>query len=291
MTVATWQALHAYSAEQLVNPTVSNGHTFRCLTGGTSGASEPSWVGRYQPVTDGTAVWVPYTIITPATVRTQLNYESTTNQYSDTTIGGYIIAAIYNLELACSRYLINHPGITVTLTSMLRTTLNIPALRSATTVVYGGATVQENQSYWLLSDAMTTGVFSGIQFRAWRTDMFGAGIPGTPYGPWIANSQWFDQATDSPFYPGNYGGGVAYTSMPNDTQITGDWGYEPGFEPGNLVHALEVFAEWYCQRPPALLADEIVTPNGAVVSYSSMPSEVQNYVLENSAGQFAVSVG
>lgn len=289
---ATWSANATVAAGDIRNPVTANGHSYRCVVGGTTGGTEPAWVGRYQTITDGSTVtWAVYTVITPATVRTQLNLEGTTGQYSDDTIGGYILSAISSLETACSRYLVNRPGAVVTLTSMLRTALAIPGLRTPIAVQYAGATVVQNQSYWLLSDAMTTGVYTGIQFRAYRTDMFGSGIPGTPYGPWIANSQWFDQAADSPFYPGNYGGGVAYTSMPNDTSITGDWGYEPGFEPGNFVHALEVFSEWYTQRPPALLADTVLTPAGGIVSYSQMPAEVQDFVKEFSAGQMAVSVG
>ena len=44
--------------------------------------------------------------------------------------------------------------------------------------------------------------------------------------------------------------------------------YEPLFEPGNVVHAVEVLSEWYTMRPPAILADSAITPAGGIVSYS-----------------------
>src|SRR5436190_386271 len=116
MTVPAWQALHAYAAQAIVNPLTANGHSYRCSVAGTSGATEPAWVGRYQDITDGSATWVPYSIVTPAQVRTELHLEpeasgTTTpvaaGQYADSVIGPYILDAIASLELATKRYLVN----------------------------------------------------------------------------------------------------------------------------------------------------------------------------------------
>ena len=64
--VPTWQASTAYVAGDRVKPTSgSNKFYYRCITSGTSGASEPTWikalatltpVDRYD-TTDGTAIW------------------------------------------------------------------------------------------------------------------------------------------------------------------------------------------------------------------------------------------
>jgi len=291
MTVATWQVTHAYAADAIVNPTVANGHSFRCSVAGTSGGSEPTWVGRYQNITDGSVTWVPYSIITPAQVRQEMKLApegegasspAADGQYADSIIGPYILAAIESLEVATKRRLVNRPGYVHTLTSMLRATLPLPNFRVVDSVVYGGATLSAS-AYWLLADALDTGVYTGIQFRAFRS---------SDSGPWwLADPLWFDKNLDSPFNPGNLGGGYVFTSMPNDTIITGTAGYEPLFEPGNVVHAVEVLSAWYTMRPPAILADSAITPAGGIVSYAQMPPEVQEFVKTYSGGQQVVSIG
>ncbi len=293
MTVAAWQANHAYVSGDIVNPTVANGHSFRCTTSGTSGGSEPTWVGRYQTITDGgTVTWVVYTVITPQNVRDQLALTGTTGQYSDTTIGGYILDAIGSLEQATWRYLINRPGWTYQVTSYGRPILNIPGVRTATSVLWQSSAqtvslANAGNGYTLLPDAMQTGVYTAIQFRPLHTE--------GNYPWWLslggATTNWFDTAADNPFDPRNYGGGYIFTSVSLDTAITGDWGYEPNFEPGNFVHALEILSEWYVLRPPSILADSAITPSGGIVSYSMMPPEVQQFVKGFSAGTGVVSIG
>lgn len=287
---ATWAALTVYSIGNVVNPTVANGFSFVCVDAGTSGASEPTWSGRWPAVVDGSAAWAPYSIITPAMVRTQLGLEGTTGQYSDDTIGGYILAAVGSLEQATNRYLRNRPGASYSTTSYGRPILALPGLRTASAVTWMGSLQTasipgQGNGYTLLPDALQTGVFTGIQFRPLHT---GA-------GPWWLSlggptTNWFDTNADSPFDPRNYGGGYVYTSVPGDTIVVGDWAYEPGFEPANVVHAVEVLSEWYTMRPPAILADSVITPAGGIVSYSQMPPEVQQFVKSFSAGQQAVSV-
>lgn len=295
MTVAAWLPAHVYAAGAIVNPITSSGHSYRCATGGTSGASEPTWVGRYQDITDGTVTWVVYTVLTPGQIRGMLNLEpertgattpAATGQYADSVIGPYLLDAITSLEISCRRFLVNHPGLTFTQTSQTAATLPLPGLRTVTSLTYAGVTL-DSSAYWLLADALNTGVYTGVQFRPFRSP---------ENGPWwlvlgSARGNWFDTSADSPFDPRNYGGGYVYTSMPNDQVTVGDWGYEPGFEPGNFVHALEILAGWYTMRPPAILNDSAVTATGAVVTYSQMPPEVQEFVKTFMAGRTAVSIG
>ncbi len=293
MTVATWLPNHAYTAGNLVNPTVANGHTYISIVGGTSGATEPAWSGRWPAVADGVAnTWAPYSILTPATLRAQMNWESTTGQYTDAILGNYILDAIASLELATSRYLINRPGQQWAFTSNGRPQFALPNLRTATSVTWMGAVqtagvVGVGSGYLLLPDAMQTGVYTGIQFRPFNVD---------PRGKWWLSlggptTNWFDTGADNPFDPRNYNLGYTFTSVPQDTVIVGDWGWEPLFEPGNVAHAVEVLAGWYGMRPAAILADSVITPAGGIVSYSQMPPEVQQFVKSFSAGTQVVSIG
>lgn len=283
MSIATWLPSHAYVVGDLANPSTPNGHTFICTDPGTSGLTEPAWSGRYPAVTDGTAAWAPYTIVAPEKIRAQLHIESDDDQYTDEIIGNYILAAISSLEQATRRYIVNRPGATVTLTSMNRAQVAIPALRVATVVTQYGGPVVENAGFYLLPDAQQSGVFTAIQFRTFRT---------YDTGPWwYGNANWFDRNLDSPFYPANYSSAYGNTSLPNDTSIVGDWGWEPLFEPGAAVHAVEVLSAFYVMRPPAILADSAITPQGGVLTYSQMPAEVQQFVRSFSAGTQAVSIG
>jgi len=56
----TWQAGHNYAAGALVKPTAAaaNGHWYKCLYAGQSGAREPEWGGWGQQTTDDTVTWV-----------------------------------------------------------------------------------------------------------------------------------------------------------------------------------------------------------------------------------------
>lgn len=55
---ATWLASRTYKVGDLVVPTASNGHFFRCTTAGTSGAAEPTWTTTTAGTTaDNTVVW------------------------------------------------------------------------------------------------------------------------------------------------------------------------------------------------------------------------------------------
>jgi hypothetical protein len=301
VTVATWLPNHAYTAGAVVNPAVANQHSFYCSVGGTSGASEPAWVGRYQNIVDNSVTWVPYTIVTPAQIRQELKLDpegtggtiAASGQYADSIIGPYILDAIASLQTTCARMFVNTPGLTWIQTSQGVALLPLPGFRTVSSQTYQGATQAAAVpgtgvgGYALLPDAQQTGVYTGIQFRPFR-------IQGS--GPWWLSlggdtSNWFDTGADNPYDPRNYGGGYISTSVPNDTVTIGDAGYEPGFEPGNVVHAVEVLSSWYVMRPPALLADSVITPAGGIVSYSQMPPEVQDFVRTMRVGRQVVSVG
>lgn len=56
-----WQASTSYSVGDVVRPTTRNGFTYKCITAGTSGSSEPTWpTTAGQTVTDGTVEWEAY---------------------------------------------------------------------------------------------------------------------------------------------------------------------------------------------------------------------------------------
>ena len=224
----------------------------------------------------------------------QLNAVASTSQYSDQTISSNILAAQSALEQACNRYFVprtftvDAPWKT---TTYLRAIVSLPGFRTFDTVTWGGSTMVEDQSFWALPDAQQSGVFTGIQFRAMRADPNGA-----PW--WYADSNWWDKALDSPFYPGNYGGGYYYTSMPNDLRIAGDAGYDPtldqgdqGYPPFALLHAIKVLASFFTMRPASILADVAITAQGGVLTYSQMPAEVAQFIAAWRAGQQIVSVG
>lgn len=237
-------------------------------------------------------------IVTPAQVRQYLtlNADSASSRYSDETIGSNIRAAQSTLEAATGRFLYNHEGITWATTTMLQGQVAIPGFRAFTSVTWGNAVLNVglpgndlNAGCWAIREAGpgipdAGGLLVAIQFRAWRAD------GGMPW--WFADSGWFDKLLDSPFYPGNYGGGFAWTSMPNDLVIVGDGGYTPGDEPAAVQHAVKVLAAWYTMRPASVLADVAVTSGGQTLPYQELPPEVSQFIAGFKMGQQqAVSVG
>lgn len=224
-----------------------------------------------------------------------LNPVASTSQYTDQTISSNIRTATGTLERACNRYFAPRSFTAQNpwkWTTMLAPIVPLPGFRSTSVITWSNSIVIPDQSCWLLPDAMQTGVFTSIQFRPLRTDLNGA--------PWyLADPQWYDKALDSPFYPGNYGGGVAYTSMPNDLTIVGEAGYDPTLAPGtygcvpdDVSGAVKVMASWITMRPASVLTNVATTPAGAQQPYSSFPPEVQTFIRDWSLdGHMMVSVG
>jgi hypothetical protein len=54
-----WTPLAAYQPGQVVRPAFGNGFLFRCVLGGSSGASAPAWpAAAGTPIADGTVTWL-----------------------------------------------------------------------------------------------------------------------------------------------------------------------------------------------------------------------------------------
>lgn len=231
-------------------------------------------------------------LVSAADVRAylSLNSAASTSQYTDGTIGSNILSAQSMLETATGRWFVDRPTAQFVTTSMLRPQVYIPGFRSFTSVTWGGSTLQvnlpgeTNGSVWPLPDPLMTGVYIGLQFRAIRADPGGA-----PW--WIVDSQWFDKALDSPYYPGNYGGGYYYSSMPNDLIVEGAGGYDTTAVPNEALHAILVCASFYTMRPASLLSDVAITPQGGVLTYSQLPAEVQQFIAKWKLGEQMTSVG
>lgn len=214
----------------------------------------------------------------------QLNTTASSSQYSDATIGSNIRAAQSAIEKATGRWFVDRPATTFTMTTQLRAVVDVPGFRAVTTLTWGGATLTANDGYWLLPDQQNSGIYVAVQFRAFRADP-----SGMPW--WLADSKWFDKALDSPFYPGNYGGGYFYTSMPNDLVIVGDGGYASGSEPEAFLDAVKIYAAFKTMRPASLLADVAITPQGGVLTYSQFPPEVRQFIADWSLSTQVTSVG
>lgn len=242
-------------------------------------------------------------LVQPADVRTylELNAVPSTSRYSDQTIGSNVLMAQSRLEQVTHRYIA--PRTFTNANPWAWTTNNaqqipLPGFRSLTAVTRSSAALLLNSGYWLIPDSMQSGVFTGMAFRAAVPSGFWPGTPGTPYGPWITNPNWFDQAADSPFFPPNVGGGVFLTSMPNDLLIEGSAGWDPtipdgtpGAVPYDALLAIRAYAGWITMRGPSLIAQDVITPAGGVMSFSTMPAEVRDFISAWTVGQQAVSVG
>lgn len=238
------------------------------------------------------------TVITPATVRDylRLNSPGSSSQYSDATIGSNIRAAQGFLERKCRRFFHDHPGVTWSTTTLLAAQVPLPGFRAFTSATWGGVTLSiavpgdGNTSpsawgVWEPSEGIEDGrrLVLALQFRPWRVDND---------RPWYwADSQWWDKGLDNPFFPGNWGGGYAWTSMPNDLVIVGDGGYAPGYEPEPYLNAVKVLAAWYTVRPSSVLSDVALTPGRSELEYQSYPEEVAEFIADWKAGRQAVSVG
>jgi hypothetical protein len=174
--------------------------------------------------------------------------------------------------------------------------VDLPGFRSLTTVTWGGTTRtvcvpgDGNTScgawgLWEQSPGVPDDnrLIVALQFRPWRVDND---------RPWYyADSAWWDKLLDSPFFPGNMGGGYAWTSMPNDLVIVGDGGYAAGTEPETVKHHVKVLAAWYTMRPASMMGNLAMTPGGQGVAYDALPPEVQEFIADWKIGTQAVSVG
>ena len=230
----------------------------------------------------------------------ELNSPGSTSKYSDATIGSNIRAAVLTLEKETHRFLADRTGWTWSKTTMLHAQVAIPGVRVFTTTTWGGVTLtvgipgdgNASPSCWAIPDDVNNGTYAALQFRPWRADS------NMPW--WLAlggQNSWFDQGADNPFDPRNRGGGYAWTSMPNDLLIVGDFGWDStkaiddfGGYPSNFLHATKVLASFYTMRPASILADVAITPAGGVLNYSRMPDEVRGFIADYKIGTQAQSM-
>ena len=205
-----------------------------------------------------------------------LNAPGTDSKYTDATIGSNIRAAGWTLEQAIGRYL-GAQTLTLKFSTDGRAQMFIPGLATATSVTLQGATLVADQSYWLLPDEAQSGVYMGIQFRAFRRQ-------GSDPNWYLGNPEWFDRDLDS--WRMQYGMGG---TIPNDLVITGVWGYTDIPEPA--LEAVKRLAAWYTLRPDALLSGTKFTPDGAIFDLSRYPTEVAAFIADWKAEEGAVLVG
>ncbi len=220
-------------------------------------------------------------------VRDYLQLETDATSISNSSIStsqieSNILAAQETLERMTNRWFVNRPAATYTDTSMLAPIVPIPGFRAFTTVSWTGSLLVQDQSFWALPDVQNTGVYTALQFRPIRADT---------REWWYANPQWWDRGLDNAFYPGNYGGGYAYTSIPNDLVVVGDAGYAPGTYPFAWLLAVKQLAAFFTKQPAAILADTIITAQGGVINYANIPATVAHFATSWTAGRTAVSVG
>lgn len=193
----------------------------------------------------------------------ELNSVASSSKYSDATIGSNIRAASGILQRATGRQWEAQSGVTKKFTTQGRSSITLPGLRTATSVTLQGAELVADTTYWLIPDAAQTGLYTGIQVRAYGNRSY------------LSNPEWFDRNLDSPRYPGNWGSGW---SLPNDLLVVGDWGLLAADYPEPLLHATKVLASYFTKRPDSVLASVATTVEGTTLNYSALPPEVGDEV-------------
>lgn len=211
-------------------------------------------------------------VIQPAQVREYLNVTSASGQFSDSLIGSNITAASSFLQRRAQRQMEwQGSNVTKTFSTEGRAYLTIPDLRVANGVSLQGTSLTFDSTYYLIPDRNNSGVFTGIQFRA-----FGQGRYG-----YKANPEWFDRNLDN-------WRGTGEWSLPNDLSITGEWGHVP--LPTEFLHAVVVLAAWYTKRPDAVLATGLLTPEGGFIPYNDLPEEARAFIEGWGVGESLVGV-
>lgn len=224
----------------------------------------------------------PPTLVTASAVRQYLNLNDPAtgndSRYTDQTMGSNIRAAGAWLERRTGRFY-GDQTLTLKFTTNGQALVILPGLRTATSVTLAGATLTADSTYYLVPDTQQSGVYTGIQFRAFQNRQ--------SRGPWyMANPEWFDRGLD---LPGQ--GSVGYTSsLPNDLVIAGSFGYTDALLPEEVRHAVKVLAGYYTKRPDALLSGGVTTDSGSF-DLSAYPIEVQDFVRDWATGSFVTGTG
>lgn len=220
---------------------------------------------------DGVAPMTAPSFTFPQAVRDFLDLDvDATSKYTDQTIGSNIRQASWMLERATNRLYGDRTGTLRKFTTNDAAYVTIPGLRTATSVTFAGSDLTADSSYWLIPDVQQTGVYTGLQLRGFQTR---SGGPS-----YLAYSDWFDTNKDNPKW-------AAYGSLPNDLQITGDWGYAEADLPEPVRFATKVLAAFLTKYPDAVLAGSIQTANGGTIDFSGWPLPVQEFIASWSLRQ------
>lgn len=202
-------------------------------------------------------------------VRTYLDISTTTGQFSDAQIGSNIRASASFLQRTTGRLFERDSG-TKLFTTEGRSYVAIPDVRSVTSVTLQSSALTADSSYWLIPDVRNSGIYVGVQFRA-----FGA-------SSYLSNPEWFDRNLDRTWAQGR-------SSLPNDLAIAStEWGWSP--YPDEFLHATLVLAGFYTRRPASVLADAAVTPEGTELRYSQLPVEVRTFIGDWTLGSQMVVI-
>ncbi len=208
------------------------------------------------------------TFVTATEVRDYLGTTATTGQYSAAVIGSNIRSATTYLERKTGRQFTKQENEAKTFTSHNRAAFTIPDLQTASSVTENGATLTADETYYLIPDRRSSGIFTAIAFRiaSQRRD-----------GPeYLHSPEWWDRGLDWRRYG-------PYESEHNDVIITGDWGYDEVsgvLLPEDAKLAIKVLAAFYTKRPDSVLANVAVTPEGALLTYRELPMEAREFIDE-----------
>lgn len=207
------------------------------------------------------------TAIPISAVRDKIGLNASNSRYPDGLIGSNLRWAAGFLERRTGR-VFDETTATKLFTTEGKSLVTIPGLATASSVTLNGAPLTADETYWLIPDAQQTGVYTGIQFRA-----FESRPSGVPW--WYGNPEWFDRGLDLPPYYGSHRG-----SLPNDLSITGTWGYAAASLPEEFIGAVADLAAWATKRGDALYAGAVASPEGNLFDLSQLPVEVQAFIAE-----------
>ena len=209
--------------------------------------------------------------VNASNVRAYAGIDGITAPWTEHNLGSNIRAASAFLQKRTGRQFELQLATTKKFTTNGEAYINLPDLRTATTVNLNDSAQTLDTDFHLIPDHQQTGVSIGIQFR--------------PFGrraDYRSFSNWFDTNLDRRWYEG-------FTSDANDLVITGDWGHSP--LPEELMHATKVLAAWYTRRPDALLGGVVLTAQGTEQDQSMIPVEVLKFIEDWKLSAQVVGVG
>lgn len=212
---------------------------------------------------------------TEAAVREVLDLNAAgSSRFTSATIASNIRASAYFLERATGRIFRDETALTLKFTSNGSGSVYIPGLRTASSVVLNTATLTADETYWLVPDAMQTGVYTSVQFH--------------PFGnsDYRSYPDWFDRNLDSPYWRQL---SSSRRSLPNDLVIAGAWGYTDALLPEPVRDANTRHAAWLTLRSDALLSGARVTDSG-IFDLTNLPIEVQQFVSSWKSGTQAAGL-